>query len=92
MVSGECAWCGAAIGGDHQPDCKSLSRNYAASRKPKRRTPAPADPMPPRRPPLYQRKRRSYGTAPEVDSEPADKRTEVQKRFAAIAEELKDGE
>ena len=91
----ECVWCGSY--GTHKPDCKALSRNYPKSslgtqREMTERLRSEMDRV--QRAAYYQG---SGGTGPvgfvgpaatARPEPPKDERTELQKRFDAIAEEL----
>ena len=94
---GECVWCGSA--GMHKPNCKALSQNYPRSSLGTQRE------MTERiRAEMAQSVGRGYyqggrgysqGTTmatvkPAPSSPPKDVRTEMQKRFDAIAEELEE--
>ena len=90
-MNGECVWCGST--GIHKPDCKALSRNWSKSSLSTQRE-------------MTQRLRsemdrtveRAYyqGTGSPSPSKlakpepPKDERTDLQKRFDAIAEELEE--
>jgi len=82
-----CAYCGSSSG--HKAGCASLSRNYGSSLQTQR---AMTDRL------REEMDRNIDGAQPtraqlmeERPVEPKDERTDVQKRFAAIAEELEDG-
>ena len=93
----ECVWCGSY--GTHKPDCKALSRNYPKSslgtqREMTERLRSEMDRV--QRAAYYQG---SGGTGPvgfvgpaatARPEPPKDERTELQKRFDAIAEELEE--
>ena len=81
----ECVWCGSY--GTHKPDCKALSRNYPKSSLGTQRE------MTERlRSEMDRVQRAAYfvgsGTVTVKPEPPKDERTEMQKRFDAIAEEL----
>jgi hypothetical protein len=82
----ECAWCGSY--GAHKPDCKALSRNY-----PRTSLRTQRDMTAMLRAEMDQKVERTYykGAAAAVTVKPEppkDVRTDLQKRFDAIAEEL----
>jgi hypothetical protein len=93
----ECVWCGGGIGpGGHQPDCKALSRNY-----PRTSLGAQRDMTKQLRAEMDKTVERAYyqGSSirlpmaepkPPKSEPPKDVRTEMQKRFDAIAEELEE--
>jgi hypothetical protein len=90
-----CAWCGS---NPHKPDCKALSRNYGTSLDRQRSTTDRIrEEM--RRDLDRQAESTMKGYSPAglprsttlTKEPPKDERTEVQKRFDAIAEELEDG-
>lgn len=97
----ECVWCGSY--GTHKPDCKALSRNYPKSslgtqREMTERLRSEMDRQTART--YYQGSGAGGNGGPGVagvagvtmkPEPPKDERTELQKRFDAIAEELKDG-
>ena len=91
----ECVWCGSY--GAHKPDCKALSRNYPRSslgtqREMTERLRAEMDRTVERT--YYQGSWATGGAAKRAKLEkpapPKDVRTDLQKRFDAIAEELEE--
>lgn len=94
-VMGECVWCGSY--GAHKPDCKALSRNYSKSslsvqREMTERIRSQMDQV---ESTIYRGAAAAVkyrGAAVIAKPEPPkDMRTEMQKRFDAIAEELENG-
>jgi hypothetical protein len=86
----ECVWCGGY--GTHKPDCKALSRNYPPSSLRTQR-----DMTERLRVEMDQTVERAYyrgsSASPQVIAKPEppkDVRTDLQKRFDAIAEELEE--
>ena len=79
---GSCAWCGSV--GAHKADCKALARNYPRSSLSVQR-----DMTARIREEMEQTMYRG-SPKPTVEPAPKDTRTDVQKRFAAIAEELEE--
>jgi hypothetical protein len=81
----ECAWCGGY--GTHKPDCKALSRNY-----PKTSLGTQREMTQRLRTEMDQKVERAYyrgsGRVTTTVEPPKDVRTDLQKRFDAIAEEL----
>jgi hypothetical protein len=92
MGPGSCAYCGSF--GAHKPDCKSLARNY-----PKYEPRSSLGTQRAKTAALRDEMTRSFTgglsdrtqRARVTDEPPEDDRTEMQRRFDAIAEELEDG-
>ena len=86
----ECVWCGGY--GSHKPDCKALSRNYpvrsslSTQREMTQRLRSEMDRV---ETATYYRGS-GMVTRTTVAPEPKDERTDLQKRFDAIAEELEE--
>ena len=94
LMLGECAWCGST--GAHKPDCKALSRNYprtslSVQREMTQQLRAEMDKVEAR---AYTEGRivqpSSFGGVYRTKEPPKDERTDLQKRFDAIAEELEE--
>jgi hypothetical protein len=88
----ECAWCGSA--GAHKPDCKALSRNYPRTSLGTQRamTEALRAEMDRTVESTYYQGSRATARPPRLPKPepPKDVRTDMQKRFDAIAEELEE--
>ena len=89
----ECVWCGSY--GAHKPDCKALSRNYPKSslstqREMTRQLRAEMDQKVERTYYEGDWNARSSPRQSPMPSPPKDTRTDLQKRFDAIAEELEE--
>ena len=83
--SGECAWCGSS--GIHKPNCQALAQNYPKVSRGDQREMRERIRTELAQPPAARNYYVGRGTVT-IPEPPKDLRTEMQKRFDAIAEEL----